>query len=287
MMTHENPDDFVENDRWIEASQKRLTILRPKMEDAKHKFLEEAARILSIDSKELIKEAKKQFRNNYIREDEEHIRREEAQITTYEKPPEYLKNVEETAEAILAGHDIKPDPIDKDFFTVLNIVLTTKQEKASQKARADDAQNVMTEYDIMRTIRMLFENSDSSKKTSIEMLYEVWEEFWGNINVIRNEAQRRGIREEQLEVDAIQSGEADQLQEVAQFRYGMENGYLEPIGNGRYKVITSLHEYFSALKTCLPLNTDIFFGKLVKRKSGELYTENTIRREINYLKGGN
>lgn len=209
MLPHENPGDLVENDKWIEACKKRLAILRPKTEEAKHEFLEEAARTLKIGQEELIAKAQKQFRDNYIEDDEKAIQREEARIAAYGKPQEYLKKAEETAEAVLAKNDAKLDPIDKDFLTILNIFLATKQERISQTKRADEALGAISEYDVMRTIRMMFKNNDS-----IEELYKAWEKSWGDINALRSEAWRRGIQEELLEIHAIQSGESDRLQEV-------------------------------------------------------------------------
>ncbi len=209
MIPNENPGDLVENDKWTEGCKKRLGTLRPKTEKAKHEFLEEATRSLKIGQEELIVKAKKQFRDNYIEEDKARIQREEAKIAAYGKPQEYLKKAEGTAEAVLAKNGAKLDPIDDDFLDILHILLTTKQDRISQAKRADNALSKMSEYDIMRTIRMMFENSDS-----IEELYKAWEELWGGINALRSEAQRRGIREELLEIHAIQSEESDRLQEV-------------------------------------------------------------------------
>jgi len=209
MMPHENPGDLVENDKWIEGCKKRLGTLRPKTEKAKHEFLEEATRTLKIGQEELIVKAKKQFRDNYIEEDEARIRREEAKIAAYGKPQEYLKKAEETAEAVLAKNGAKLDPIDDDFFDILHILLTTKQDRISQAKRADKALSKISELDIMRTIRMMFENNDS-----IEGLYKAWEKPWGDINALRSEARRRGIREELLEIHEVQSREFNPLQEV-------------------------------------------------------------------------
>jgi len=209
MMPNENPGDLVENEKWIEACKKRLTILRPETEEAKHEFLEEAARTLKIGQEELITKAKKQFRDNYIEDDEKAIRREETKIAAYGKPQEYLKKAEEAAEALLAENTSSVKPIDNDFPAILSILLITKQTRTSQAKRAEKALSKISEYDIMRTIRMMFENKDS-----IEELYKAWGKPWGDINALRSEARRRGIREELLEVHAIQSEEADRLQQV-------------------------------------------------------------------------
>lgn len=204
MVPHENPGNLMKNEKWIEACQKRLAILRPKTEEAKRKFLEEAARTLDIGQKELFEKAKNQFRDNYIEDDEKTIRREEARIAAYGKPQEYLKKVEEAADAFLGESVSNVEPIDSDFSVILNILLDVKRARASQAKRADNALSGMSERDIMQTIRMMFENC-----ASIERLYEEWEEPWGDINILRSEARRRGIQEELLETSAIQCGGTD------------------------------------------------------------------------------
>jgi hypothetical protein len=204
MLPHEDPGNLIENEKWIEACQERLAILRPKMEEAKRKFIKEAARTLDIDQKALLERAKERFLQNYIEDDEKDIRREESKIASYGKPQEYLKKVEEAADAFLEESVSNVEPIDSDFSVILNILLDVKRASASQTKRADNALSGMSERDVMQTIRMMFENRDS-----IERLYEQWEGPWGDINILRSEARKRGIQEELLETRAIRGGETD------------------------------------------------------------------------------
>jgi len=275
MMPTENPRDFVENSKWIEEYRKRLAILLPKMTEAKKKFLDEAAHIFKISEKELIEKAKELFRENFIREAKQAIQRQEARISKYKKSPEYLKKAEEAAEAILAGEltlgkDSKPEPIDSDFVDILNIFLDIKQDKSRIEKRADQAVDKMSEYDIMRTIRIMLENN-----ASIEELYQAWEKPCGDINALQYEASKRGIPKKLLDIDNSYMGEV-----YIGFVKSVESGYLIDMNNGKYKITKSLRAFLEFLgANNIPCSLQILRDRLLKF-SGDPYKEGTLKKEL-------
>jgi hypothetical protein len=271
MMPNENPVNLVENDKWIEGCKKRLAILQPETEKAKRMFLENAAYTLKISQEELIVQSKRCFRQNFIDQDKETMQRQKASIIAYKKSEEYLKKAEEIANAIYSKKIFKIDPIDNDFVTITNILLTIKQEEATQEERAENALQNMSELDIMQTIRMMFKNENS-----IEELYKAWEKPWGDINILLSEANKRGIREELLEI--IQNDKQDVPPFDSEI---MKSCNIRRYGPNDYRVKKSLSDTVDKLRKNREAGViTVSMIRQLRKPDGGKYKEGTLQRTL-------
>ena len=215
MMPIENPSDIVENSKWIEEYRKRLAILLPEMTEAKKDFLEYAAKIFEVSQEELSTKAKKYLEESYLKDDNSYIKRQEARIERYSKSADYLKRAEEITDALLSKKISTYEEVDTDFAEIVSLMLDIKQTKASQQERKDTYLKKIEERDIMFAIKEMVIEQNPGYENEVESRLQAWEEQWGNINKLNNEAQSHGIPKELLETYDVQSEKFNPKKEIS------------------------------------------------------------------------
>ena len=275
MMPTENPRDFVENDKWIEGYIKRLAILSPEIEKAKKDFLEYAAKIFEVSQEELSTKAKKYLEESYLKDDNASIERQEARIERYSKSADYLKQAEEITDALLSKKISTYEPVDTDFAEIVSLMLDIKQTKASQQERKDTYLKKIEERDIMFAIKEMVIEQNPAYENEVESRLQAWEEQWGNINKLNNEAQSHGIPKKLLDIDNSYMGEV-----YIGFVKSVESGYLIDMNNGKYKITKSLRAFLEFLgANNIPYSLQILRDRLLKF-SGDPYKEETLKKEL-------
>jgi len=275
MMPTENPRDFVENDKWIEGYKKRLAILSPEIEKAKKDFLEYAAKIFEVSQEELSTKAKKYLEESYLKDDNASIERQEARIERYSKSADYLKQAEEITDALLSKKISTYEPVDTDFAEIVSLMLDIKQTKASQQERKDTYLKKIEERDIMFAIKEMVIEQNPAYENEVESRLQAWEEQWGNINKLNNEAQSHGIPKKLLDIDNSYMGEV-----YIGFVKSVESGYLIDMNNGKYKITKSLRAFLEFLgANNIPYSLQILRDRLLKF-SGDPYKEGTLKKEL-------
>ena len=217
MMPIENPRDFVENSKWIEEYRKRLAILLPEMTEAKKDFLEYAAKIFEVSQEELYTKAKKYLEESYLKDDNSYIERQEARIERYSKSADYLKQAEEITDALLSKKISTYEAVDTDFAEIVSLMLDIKQTKASQQERKDTYLKKIEERDIMFAIKEMVIEQNPAYENEVESRLQAWEEQWGNINKLNNEAQSHGIAKELLEASLAENQEIEKTKKDLRF----------------------------------------------------------------------
>jgi len=217
MMPIENPSDIVENSKWIEEYRKRLAILLPEMTEAKKDFLEYAAKIFEVSQEELYTKAKKYLEESYLKDDNSYIERQEARIERYSKSADYLKQAEEITDALLSKKISTYEAVDTDFAEIVSLMLDIKQTKASQQERKDTYLKKIEERDIMFAIKEMVIEQNPAYENEVESRLQAWEEQWGNINKLNNEAQSHGIAKELLEASLAENQEIEKTKKDLRF----------------------------------------------------------------------
>lgn len=217
MMPIENPSDIVENSKWIEEYRKRLAILLPEMTEAKKDFLEYAAKIFEVSQEELSTKAKKHLEESYLKDDNSYIERQEARIERYSKSADYLKRAEEITDALLSKKISTYEEVDTDFAEIVSLMLDIKQTKASQQERKDTYLKKIEERDIMFAIKEMVIEQNPAYENEVESRLQAWEEQWGNINKLNNEAQSRGIAKKLLEASLAENQEIEKTKKDLRF----------------------------------------------------------------------
>ena len=217
MMPIENPSDIVENSKWIEEYRKRLAILLPEMTEAKKDFLEYAAKIFEVSQEELSTKAKKHLEESYLKDDNSYIERQEARIERYSKSADYLKQAEEITDALLSKKISTYEAVDTDFAEIVSLMLDIKQTKASQQERKDTYLKKIEERDIMFAIKEMVIEQNPAYENEVESRLQAWEEQWGNINKLNNEAQSHGIAKELLEASLAENQEIEKTKKDLRF----------------------------------------------------------------------
>lgn len=217
MMPIENPSDIVENSKWIEEYRKRLAILLPEMTEAKKDFLEYAAKIFEVSQEELYTKAKKYLEESYLKDDNSYIERQEARIERYSKSADYLKQAEEITDALLSKKISTYEEVDTDFAEIVSLMLDIKQTKASQQERKDTYLKKIEERDIMFAIKEMVIEQNPAYENEVESRLQAWEEQWGNINKLNNEAQSHGIAKELLEASLAENQEIEKTKKDLPF----------------------------------------------------------------------
>ncbi len=217
MMPIENPSDIVENSKWIEEYRKRLAILLPEMTEAKKDFLEYAAKIFEVSQEELSTKAKKYLEESYLKDDNSYIKRQEARIERYSKSADYLKRAEEITDALLSKKISTYEEVDTDFAEIVSLMLDIKQTKASQQERKDTYLKKIEERDIMFAIKEMVIEQNPAYENEVESRLQAWEEQWGNINKLNNEAQSRGIAKKLLEASLAENQEIEKTKKDLRF----------------------------------------------------------------------
>ena len=217
MMPIENPSDIVENSKWIEEYRKRLAILLPEMTEAKKDFLEYAAKIFEVSQEELYTKAKKYLEESYLKDDNSYIERQEARIERYSKSADYLKQAEEITDALLSKKISTYEEVDTDFAEIVSLMLDIKQTKASQQERKDTYLKKIEERDIMFAIKEMVIEQNPAYENEVESRLQAWEEQWGNINKLNNEAQSHGIAKELLEASLAENQEIEKTKKDLRF----------------------------------------------------------------------
>ena len=217
MMPIENPSDIVENSKWIEEYRKRLAILLPEMTEAKKDFLEYAAKIFEVSQEELSTKAKKHLEESYLKDDNSYIEHQEARIERYSKSADYLKRAEEITDALLSKKISTYEEVDTDFAEIVSLMLDIKQTKASQQERKDTYLKKIEERDIMFAIKEMVIEQNPAYENEVESRLQAWEEQWGNINKLNNEAQSRGIAKKLLEASLAENQEIEKTKKDLRF----------------------------------------------------------------------
>ena len=217
MMPIENPSDIVENSKWIEEYRKRLAILLPEMTEAKKDFLEYAAKIFEVSQEELSTKAKKHLEESYLKDDNSYIEHQEARIERYSKSADYLKQAEEITDALLSKKISTYEEVDTDFAEIVSLMLDIKQTKASQQERKDTYLKKIEERDIMFAIKEMVIEQNPAYENEVESRLQAWEEQWGNINKLNNEAQSRGIAKKLLEASLAENQEIEKTKKDLRF----------------------------------------------------------------------
>ncbi len=275
MMPIENPSDIVENSKWIEEYRKRLAILLPEMTEAKKDFLEYAAKIFEVSQEELYTKAKKYLEESYLKDDNSYIERQEARIERYSKSADYLKQAEEITDALLSKKISTYEAVDTDFAEIVSLMLDIKQTKASQQERKDTYLKKIEERDIMFAIKEMVIEQNPAYENEVESRLQAWEEQWGNINKLNNEAQSHGIPKKLLDIDNSYMGEV-----YIGFVKSVESGYLIDMNNGKYKITKSLRAFLEFLgANNIPYSLQILRDRLLKF-SGDPYKEGTLKKEL-------
>jgi len=154
-------------------------------------------------------------------------------------------------------------------------MLDIKQTKASQQERKDTYLKKIEERDIMFAIKEMVIEQNPAYENEVESRLQAWEEQWGNINKLNNEAQSHGIPKKLLDIDNSYMGEV-----YIGFVKSVESGYLIDMNNGKYKITKSLRAFLEFLgANNIPYSLQILRDRLLKF-SGDPYKEGTLKKEL-------